>query len=326
MKQTELLKTTNPQDILKAISLIRSGEIVAVPTETVYGLAADAMNDEAIKKIFIAKGRPPTHPLIVHISSFEQLSKWAKHIPLSANLLAKHFWPGPLTMLFKKKDSVHNSLTANLDSVAIRIPNNPALLDIIDALGSGLAAPSANPHTKISPTTAQHVMDNLYGKISAVLDGGACGIGIESTILDLTRPTITILRKGPITKEMIEEVLGHQIHMPNQHLENVPGNMKKHYQPYTKTKLMSANQILDYIDLPENKMKYFAFMYYSSILVLESHNNAVKVPSNKGDYAKVMYYTLHKLDGLGVDEILIETPPILKEWGDILDRLYKASY
>lgn len=324
MNKTEVLNANNHEAISRAIDLLKEGELVAIPTETVYGLAADARNINAVKKIFTAKNRPDNHPLIVHISSFEKLSEWAKDIPSIANIIAGHFWPGPLTLLLNKNDSVSDIVTGGLKTIAVRVPQHPVFLNILNKLNSGLAAPSANPHKRISPTKAEHVIDGLSGKIAAVLDGGQSNIGIESTILDLTQPTPKILRRGPVTKKMIENILGYEIDAPIQHTTSVSGNMKSHYQPNTKTLLMPKNDILQYINLNENSHKKFAIVHYSNIEITKSNNILEKMPNCKSNYAKLMYDILHKVDKLDIHEILVEMPPT--DWDDCLDRLYRASH
>jgi L-threonylcarbamoyladenylate synthase len=323
-KKTKILRADNDHDIAQAISLIQEGKIVAVPTETVYGLAADARNVQAVQQIFIIKNRPTYHPLIVHIASFQDLAQWAKDIPATAAILAEHFWPGPLTLLLNKKDDVNDVITGGLQTIALRVPQNRALLKILRELKTGLAAPSANPHKRISPTSAEHVLSGLSGKIDAVLDDGPCQIGVESTIVDLTTSDIKILRHGPITKKMIEDALQICIGSPFQHAQHVPGNMKSHYQPYTKTLLMDIQAIENQLELPENKLKKFGVIHYSDFISAHQNVTAVKLSKNKAEYSKSIYQALHELDVLNVDKILVETPPHDDAWHDILDRLTKA--
>jgi L-threonylcarbamoyladenylate synthase len=324
MSALEILSVDKEKDIERAISLIKDGQLVAVPTETVYGLAADAKNPEAVKKIFIAKNRPNQHPLILHIDSIEKLHEWAEDIPDSVSILANHFWPGPLTLLLKKKSEVSDIITGGLETIAVRIPDNEVLRKIMSVLDTGLAAPSANPHTKLSPTSAAHVINTMSGKIAAVLDGGSCSVGIESTILNLTTEIPTILRQGPITKKMIEKVLGFPIHAPENHLENVSGNMLKHYQPYTKSILMNTEELTRYTKSLQNKL--VGIMHYSDINFSKENVVDIKVPLEKNAYSQTMYDTLHKLDLLNLDEIIIESPPNLEEWSDVLDRMKKATH
>lgn len=323
--ETKILNANKEKDILEATAMIQRGQIIAVPTETVYGLAADARNIHAVEKIFTVKNRPSNHPLIVHIASFEKISEWAKDIPPAAAIIAKHFWPGPITLLLKKNDLVNDVVTGGLNTIAIRIPQNEVLLKILQLLNTGIAAPSANPHKRISPTTSQHVMSGLSGKIDAVLDGGACQIGVESTILDLTKSRISILRHGPITKKMIENVLKVSVYSPSSHLEKVPGNMRAHYQPYTKTYLKSLSEIEMQLSLIENQEKLFGIIHYSDMKYRHKNIKAIKLSKNKTQYGKLIYNALHELDKMNVDQILVEAPPNKEEWDDILDRLSKAS-
>lgn len=323
--RTKILNADNQNDILEAVSMIKNGQVVAVPTETVYGLAADARNIDAVKKIFTIKNRPANHPLIVHIYSFEQLAEWAKDIPPITTTIANHFWPGPLTLLLKKNDSVSDVITGGLKTIAIRVPQNRALLKMLHLLNTGLAAPSANPYKRISPTTAQHVLSGLSGKIEGVLDGGLCQLGVESTILDVTENKLRILRPGPITKRMIENVVKESIESPLAHSKSVPGNVKAHYQPYTSTCLMNMHEIQMHLCANNNEHKLFGLVHYSE-LNCDYHNvKAIKLSKNKTQYSRLIYQALHELDQLKVHQILVEAPPNKDEWNDILDRLSKAS-
>lgn len=324
--KTKILNAHKENDILEAVSMIQKGQIIAVPTETVYGLAADARNVNAVEKIFTVKNRPSNHPLIVHIASFEKLSEWAKDIPPIARIIAEHFWPGPITLLLKKNDLVNDLVTGGLKTIALRIPKNKALLKILHLLNTGLAAPSANLHKRISPTTSQHVMSGLSGKIDAVLDGGPCRVGIESTILDLTENRIRILRHGPITKKMLENVLKISIESPSTHLKQVPGNMKTHYQPYTTTLLMSLDEIKKQLSLAANQDKLFGVIHYSDLSSVYDNAKTILLKKNKNEYARKIYQVLHELDKINAYQILIETPPHKDTWSDILDRLSKASF
>ncbi len=321
MKKTKLLNSSKQEDINKAIAILTKGGIVALPTETVYGLAADAKNENAVKKIFEAKGRPVDHPLIVHISSYSEIEKWANDIPISAKMLAKKFWPGPLTLLLKKSKNISSIITGGLENIALRVPNQPIFLNILEKMDTGLAAPSANIHKRVSPTQSSHVFASLYGRIDAILDGGDCKVGIESTIVDLTSKTPRILRYGPITKQDIEKVLGYNILAPKKHSKKVSGNMKVHYQPYTKLKILDINEIKTFIE--KNDDKKIAVMQYSKQKLNHKNLARIKMPSNKSGYAKILYNTLHKIDEMKVDLILVELPP--KDWSDVLDRLLKAS-
>ncbi len=228
----------NFDDFMRAGNLLRNGELVAIPTETVYGLAANALNPDAVSKIFKAKGRPQDNPLIVHISDFAYLANVVSEIPEKAHLLAGEFWPGPLTMIMKKNDKIPYEVTAGLETVAVRFPSHKYARAVIDAAGVPLAAPSANISGKPSPTTAQHVMRDLSGKIPMIIDGGECSVGLESTVLDITGDVPTLLRPGGITLSDLKRVLG-KVNVNPKILEAVnddekvasPGMKYKHYAP-----------------------------------------------------------------------------------------------
>lgn len=313
-------KLFQPDQINEVISLLKAGKIVALPTETVYGLAADAKNEDAIKKIFIAKKRPINHPLIVHIDSFNRIQEWVDKIPDCAYQLSESFWPGPLTILLNKKSNVSDLITGSSPKIALRIPNNHLMLDIINKTGGALVAPSANVYKKLSSTKAEHVINNLSGKISAVLDGGKCSVGIESTILDLTTEIPRILRPGSISKDMIESSLNIEVTDFKNHSEQVSRNILDHYQPNIPCFLMTLCQIQDYIGNSGNIN--IAVMHYSYFLC--NKVKSYKLPSNQLGFSQNMYETLHEIDKSGAQLILIEMPP--REWIDVNDRLYKAQY
>ena len=205
---TIIEKSSEPGSIEKAGEILKKGGLVAFPTETVYGLGANALDEKAAAKIYAAKGRPSDNPLIVHIARMEDLPAVASEIPEKAKMLAEHFWPGPLTMIFKKTEKVPYGTTGGLDTVAVRMPVHPVALQVIAAGGGFIAAPSANTSGKPSPTTAAHVAADMDGRIDMVLDGGAAGIGLESTIVDMSEETPVILRPGYINQAMLEQVIG----------------------------------------------------------------------------------------------------------------------
>lgn len=325
MHETLRLSAESPEDLLSVIAVIQRGDIVAVPTETVYGLAADARNDEGIRKIFMAKNRPTNHPLIVHIESYQKLDDWAQNIPACAFDLAQAFWPGPLTLLLKKRSHVSDLVSGGLDTIALRVPAHPILLKIIEELDTGLAAPSANLHKQISPTTAAHVLSQLDGRIAAVLEGGSCSFGIESTILDLTQNIPTLMRKGPITQKMIEDILGFKIQDQCEMTANIPGNMKEHYQPKTRAFLWDKTALLAYIVDPGNKDKKFGVLSYTPLHIHDKHLK-INMPNTQAGYSSRLYSALHEADRLGVDEILIQSPPDDPAWEAVMDRLQKATY
>ena len=233
------LKSSAPHNIKEAATLLLQDEVVAIPTETVYGLAASALSDAAVRKIFAAKGRPQDNPLISHIASLAMLPMIASNVPQSAYLLAKAFWPGPLTMVLPRSKAVADSVCAGLDTAAVRMPSHPVALAVIEACGVPLAAPSANLSGSPSPTTAADVLADMQGKIPLILDGGACTVGVESTVISLVGENPVLLRPGYITKEQIEAVLGTQVTLSSAILNklkegevaNTPGMKYKHYAP-----------------------------------------------------------------------------------------------
>ncbi len=253
------LFTNTPENIIKTAEILKSGGLAAIPTETVYGLAADALNGEAVAKIFAAKGRPMDNPLIVHVAEFEDIERFAlvREIPEAAKKLAKVFWPGPLTIIMKKGGVIPDEVSAGLDTVAIRLPSHPSARAIIKAADTPLAAPSANLSGSPSPTTAQHVMNDMDGKIDAVFDGGACGIGVESTVITLAEDTPRLLRPGKVTLEELREVLG-EVELDSAVLNKLkdgqkaasPGMKYKHYAPKANVILLKCtdDEFINYVN------------------------------------------------------------------------------
>lgn len=237
-----IIKPVSPETIAEAARIIREGGLVGMPTETVYGLGADALNEEAVLSIFAAKNRPADNPLIVHVSSIEEVAPLVREIPESAQLLMEAFWPGPMTLILPKADCISNAVSAGLDTVGIRMPASEAARALIRAAGRPIAAPSANRSGKPSPTTAQHVLEDMNGRIPMILDGGECEVGVESSVIDVTGKTPIILRPGGITPEMVKNVLGacevdEHVMSPLREGEIVrsPGMKHRHYSPEAKT-------------------------------------------------------------------------------------------
>lgn len=248
------IETVDPQRMDEMIMaeagrLIAEGELVAFPTETVYGLGADALNPAASAKIYAAKGRPSDNPLIVHIADFSDMERVALELPPQAKVLADAFWPGPLTMIVKKSDAVPEATTGGMDTVAVRMPNHPVALELIRRSGCLIAAPSANTSGRPSPTEASHVVEDMNGRIAMILDGGPVGIGIESTIIDLTESTPMVLRPGYITPEMLSEVLGEKVILDpgiiaadDTRKPKAPGMKYRHYAPKAQMVIVDGNQ------------------------------------------------------------------------------------
>ena len=244
-----------PEEAAKAAELLRSGALAAIPTETVYGLGANALCEEAVAKIFAVKGRPQDNPLIVHIASPEDLDRWCRDIPEEAWLLARRFWPGPLTMVLPRQDCVPLRVTAGLETVAVRCPDHALTREIIARAGVPVAAPSANLSGKPSPTTARHCVEDLWGKVEAIVDGGACRVGVESTIVDMSCRPFRVLRPGGVTLEQLREVLGEVELDPGLVKEGetprAPGMKYRHYAPQAPLTLLKSEErqkIYDYVN------------------------------------------------------------------------------
>lgn len=321
-KDTRLLDSASSSDIALAIRLLEEGALVAVPTETVYGLAADAMNPEAVKQIFTAKGRPSDHPLIVHIGSAQCLSRWAVDIPPLAFTMAAAFWPGPLTLLLKKSPQVPDEVTAGGETIGLRVPAHPVLLELLTSSGMGLAAPSANPYKRLSPTSAAQVLSQMAGRIDAVLDGGDCQVGLESTILDMSGEQLQILRNGPVTASQIAAVAGQVVLTPRQHQIAVPGNVAVHYQPRTPLYVADRARMLEALQAHEERV---ALVFVADTAALPSSPSVRSLPADKASYAQALYRTLHELDALQLDAIWLERPPVGEQWSDVHDRLNRAA-
>jgi L-threonylcarbamoyladenylate synthase len=321
---TRRLLASEADSLSTAEAILRAGGIVAVPTETVYGLAADATKPEAVSAIFAAKGRPANHPLIVHVASVDDLDKWAVDIPDHAYTLASSFWPGPLTMLLKKAAHVSPVVTGGLESIGIRVPSHPVLHALLLSSGIGLAAPSANPYKQLSPTNAEQVIEKLDGKIDAVLDGGDCAIGLESTIVDLSGDVVRVLRAGPVSPSALSAVLGQQVTAPASHNTSVPGNIENHYQPKTPLRLLSREQLLAKMAAAGDAE---AFIVLADFPKDESPSQQIiSMPASKPAFAKIFYKTLHDLDRKNLSAIWFELPPQTEEWMDVNDRLQRASH
>ncbi|MGQ0749249.1 MAG: L-threonylcarbamoyladenylate synthase, partial [Betaproteobacteria bacterium] len=231
--------------IQRAVAVLRAGGLVAFPTETVYGLGADAANEVAVRKIFSAKGRPRDHPLIVHIADATQIATWARDIPSAVPLLTQRFWPGPLTMVLERADGVNDLVTGGQRTIALRSPSHPVARALLVRFGGGIAAPSANRYGRVSATTAEHVRREFGSTIDCILDGGAADIGIESTIVDLSGAAPGILRLGAITERMLEQALGAPLALPGRASPRAPGTHARHYAPRTPLMVMEADLLIE---------------------------------------------------------------------------------
>ncbi len=311
------------KQIALAKNLLKAGEIVAIPTETVYGLAGDARNGSALEKIFTLKQRPKNHPLIVHIASAGLLPEWAITIPQLAYELCHFFWPGPLTLILKKHPSVLGAVTGDQDTIAIRSPNHPITHALLQDYNGGLCAPSANRFTQLSPTTAEHVQAVFADRIPLILDGGPCTVGIESTILDLSKNKPTILRPGMITANDIESKLGIEIMCRGDNsTTRVPGMHQNHYAPRKPLHLVSGHDLA--LTLHEYGKQPVFLIALQKLTLNNPHVYHYPMPTNPTGYANMLYQLLHQADNSQANIILVETPPMTEPWFAIHDRLQKA--
>ncbi len=320
--------TADQAAINKAADLLRQGRLVSLPTETVYGLGADAKNPEAVKRIFTAKGRPADHPLIVHIPDKSALTDWAIEIPDIAWKLAERFWPGPLTIVLKKYPDVPMEVTGGQNTVALRVPAHPVALSVLQAFGGGIAAPSANRFCRISPTQASHVEEELGDKVDMILDGGACQVGLESTIVDLSGAQPRLLRPGQISKSEIEEFLQMKLELPEENeLIHAPGKMEVHYAPNKTALLCSGDQVQKMLQGSDFGLKHkkIGIMSYGTKIGSEFFIQEIRMPEYVNDYGQLLYSKLRELDHADLDLILIEQPPQSDEWQSVNDRLKKAT-
>ncbi|WP_166964197.1 L-threonylcarbamoyladenylate synthase [Yeosuana marina] len=312
------------KDIVKAIEILNNDDVVAIPTETVYGLAGNIYSEKAIKKIFQVKQRPLFNPLIVHIHSIKKIHDIVSEFPDKAKILANAFWPGPLTLILKKKSNIPDLITGGKDTVAVRIPNHPVTLSLLKQLSFPLAAPSANPFNRISPTSSLHVEDYFKNTISMVLEGGECKNGIESTIIGFENNEPVLYRLGSISIEDIINVIG-QIKIKNNKeiAPNAPGMLAKHYAPKTKTYLV--NDVENFVKNYQNK-KVGILRFSEDIHSINVVH--VEILSKTGDLkeaASRLYNSLHKLDNLNLDMIVAEIVPDFGLGKSINDRLERAT-
>ncbi|MCS7314536.1 MAG: L-threonylcarbamoyladenylate synthase [Bryobacterales bacterium] len=303
------------RDIERAAELIRAGGLVAFPTETVYGLGANALDRAAVRRIFQVKGRPVTSPLIVHVDSPEMARRLAREWPPEAERLAQRFWPGPLTLVLPKAACIPAEVTAGLDTVGLRMPAHPVALELIRTAGVPIAAPSANRFTELSPTTAEHVRRALGDSVDMILDGGPTQVGLESTVLWLAGPP-RLLRPGMILRRQIEEVIG-PVEVAGRIEDGLPhpspGLHPRHYSPRTPLVLVTDGV------LPPGRGAYLWIGRPAAAA------RSVRMPSDAVAYAARLYDTLHTLDAEGWDWIAVERPPELPEWIPVLDRLRRAA-
>jgi L-threonylcarbamoyladenylate synthase len=343
------------EEIQCAADILKSGGLVAFPTETVYGLGADAGNAAAVARVFQVKGRPPNHPLIVHLAGIGQLSDWASDVPEEAWALARAFWPGPLTLVLRRAPRASDAVTGGQDTVGLRVPSHPVAQQLLLAFGGGIAAPSANRFGHISPTLAGHVREEIGGEVDLILDGGPSEVGIESTIVDLSRGVPVILRPGQISATDIERVL----HQPvagatdeaapgadgvsdargarsgppigqsrgtgaRGHAPRAPGSHASHYAPRAAMKVLARREFTD--ELARHRGQRVAVLALEISVPRVAAAVTRLLPASAALYARELYAKLHELDALGADLILVEAPPKAPAWTAIWDRLTRASH
>ncbi|MEN9480761.1 MAG: hypothetical protein RLZZ298_2156 [Pseudomonadota bacterium] len=319
------------QDFQRAVDLLRAGDLVAFPTETVYGLGADAANPEAVAKIFAAKGRPADHPLIVHLAGHDAVDQWAEAVPAVAWELMETFWPGPLTLILKKQAWVPLTVTGGQNTVGLRVPGHPVALELLRRFAAsggngGIAAPSANRFGRISPTTAAHVQEELGARVPLILDGGPCAVGIESTIVDCSRGEPVVLRPGHISPLHLEAVLGRLPEIATAvGAPRVSGSLAAHYAPVTPMRIVAGPRLLDFINAQRHKGDRCGVIGHSQPPQAGMPHVWRMLPADPVGYAHELYAALRDMDHAAVDLIAVEALPETPLWAAVGDRLRRAA-
>ncbi|MER7498554.1 L-threonylcarbamoyladenylate synthase [Nonomuraea pusilla] len=318
--------TARPGDIDRAAGVLRGGGLVAFPTETVYGLGANAADGAAVARVFQVKARPPSHPLIVHLGGAEHLDDWVADVPAAARLLAERFWPGPLTLVLRRGRRVPLETTGGLETVAVRVPAHPVALALLAAFGGGIAAPSANRFGSVSPTTAGHVRAELGDAVEVVLDGGPCQVGVESTIVEATGEALSILRPGGVTREDLQAVLGRPLAVPATSHIRVPGQHPSHYAPRAQVVLVEPDEVIAEAERAQESGRQVGVLLPPAFADAEVKAHAVvALPASMPAYARELYAFLRELDQRGCD-LIIASPPAEQGLGAaIANRLRRAA-
>jgi L-threonylcarbamoyladenylate synthase len=312
-------------EIEAAVQALRDGELVAFPTETVYGLGANAQNPAAVHKLFEVKGRPPQHPVIVHLDSPRYLHRWVREVPPAAMRLAEAFWPGPLTLVMPRAANVHDIITGGQDTIGVRVPAHPMAQQLLTAFGGGIAAPSANRYGRLSPTRAEHVREELGDAVRVILDGGECQIGLESTIVSFEEGSLRLLRPGAVTAAQIRTVVGELVLGASAASPRVPGSTPTHYAPVTPMTIVPPGEIDAQADAQSAGGRRVAVL--AQRLPLRAHKyvtwiNAGRRPES---YGHDLYTNLRTLDKAGCQRILVQAVPEGERWDAIRDRLLRAA-
>ena len=312
-------------DIDRAVAILRRGGLVAFPTETVYGLGADARNPAALAKLYAAKGRPASHPVIVHLADASQLAQWARELPPAAEKLAAKFWPGPLTLILRRAAGVSDAVTGGQDTVGLRIPSHPVAHALLAKFGGGVAAPSANRFGRVSATTAGHVRQEFGASVDLVLDGGAAEIGIESTIVAVTGERPVLLRPGQLSAREIEHAAGVPLGAPDTGSPRAPGTLAAHYAPQTPLLVMEGDLLLELAASLTRQGKRVAVLARGALQPLLAGLTWIAAPPEATAYAHDLYANLRALDAAGCDAILVEKLPQQPQWDAVNDRLGRAA-
>jgi L-threonylcarbamoyladenylate synthase len=310
-------------EIEKAVETLRAGDLVVFPTETVYGLGANAANPAAVRKIFEVKGRPADHPVIVHLDNPRYLHRWVSEVPPAAERLAAMFWPGPLTLILPKAESVNDVVTGGQDSIGIRIPSHPMALQLLTAFGGGIAAPSANRYGRLSPTKPEHVRDELGDAVHVILDGGESPIGLESTIVSCLNNEVRMLRPGYITRSQIVQVVGDLV--AGGVAPRVPGDRVQHYAPSTPLEIVGSDDLEAKAGEVVARQEKVAVLAMRPPLHTKRYMTWINAGKKPDTYAHNLYNHLRTLDRAGCVRILVQELPPDERWAAILDRLQRAS-
>lgn len=303
-----------------AVAALRRGEVIGLPTETVYGLAGAARDARAVARIFALKGRPADHPLIVHLAAAAQIGDWAREVPETARRLAARFWPGPLTLILKRRPEVLDLVTGGQDTVGLRVPAHPLAQALLTAFGDGVAAPSANRFGHISPTTAAHVREEFGTQVPLVLDGGPCTIGLESTIVDLSGPTPRVLRPGLLGLATLAEALGAAPAdgADGSAAPRVSGTLDSHYAPRARTELVDRSTLQQHAGAPGQQLLALGTLPLGAV--------GLALPADARAYGAALYAALRTLDALQPLRILVEVVPDTPDWWAVRDRLRRATF
>lgn len=329
MNSAEFINRDESGATAHAAALLRAGGVVAFPTETVYGLGADAENDEAVRRIFSIKGRPVDHPLIVHLAGSDMIDRWARQIPGTALRLAERFWPGPLTIVLRRAPGVSGLVTGGLDTVGIRVPAHPVAQALLKRFGGGVAAPSANRFGRISPTRAGHVSEELGSAPDLILDGGDCQVGLESTIISLAGERPVLLRPGGIPLTKLRDVVGEEIALLTQPdpAQRAPGSHASHYAPLTPAAVVSTEELTTVASRLSAAGRNIAMLCRAETVPASCATaKCLLLPNDPAGYARALYAALRRLDAAGHDMILIEAPPETEPWQAVSDRVRRAAH